>query len=123
MKRILIAEDEAAYSNALTFRLKKEGFEVSIARDGAIALDLMRNREYDLLILDLIMPKMNGFEVLEELRKSGTNVPVMILSNLSQAADIERAKALGVVEFIVKSDISLVALMKRIKQRLGEVAS
>ena len=106
-KRILIAEDERPLAYALAFKLKNAGYEVETVFDGNAALKTLSSSTFDLLILDLIMPKKGGFEVLEGMRLAGIVLPVIVSSNLSQAEEVQRALALGASRVLIKSDTSL----------------
>lgn len=120
-KYILIAEDEEAYSRVLKYKLEEEGFEIVVAINGAEALTAAHAKKPDLLLLDLIMPVMDGFEVLEkwtadpELKK----VPVIVLSNLGQEEDIKKTTALGAKDYFIKSDMNLVDMIEKIKKYLA----
>ncbi len=117
--QILIAEDEKPMAKALQAKLQHEGFEVSLAFDGAEALQKLDEGSFDLLILDLIMPNVDGFAVLEALRKKDQHVQVIVATNLSQQVDIDRVKKLGAVDYFVKSDTPLVEVVDHIKKVLG----
>lgn len=110
--RILVAEDEKAYSRALVFKLQKNGFDAESAGDGEEALSILAQKEFDLLILDLIMPKINGFVVLEELQKNKNTMPVIVLSNLNQQEDIKKVEGLGAKMCIEKSNTSISDIIK-----------
>lgn len=114
--KILVAEDERPIANALNLKLSHEGFETSVVFNGKEALDDLEVNHYDLLILDLMMPEISGFEVLQELKEKNIKIPVFISSNLSQAEDIAKAKALGAVDFIVKSDTPVSEIILKIKK-------
>jgi DNA-binding response OmpR family regulator len=120
-KKLLVADDEQFISTAYSDGLTRAGFTVFVAHNGEEAYDQAAKEKPDLILLDLIMPKMNGFEVLKKLKADPNlkDIPVIILSNLSQEADEEEVKKLGAVAFIVKSDISLAELTNRIKEQLG----
>ncbi|HUX35709.1 MAG TPA: response regulator [Candidatus Paceibacterota bacterium] len=107
--KVLIVEDEHFLSTILANRLKKENFEVSQAFDGQEAIDLLGSQRPDLIILDLILPKKSGFEVLENLSKDPqlNQVPVIILSNLGQQSDIEKARELGAFAYYIKVSTSI----------------
>lgn len=115
-RKILLAEDDRAISHAYVGGLTHSGFEVTVAVNGAEALEKMRTERPDLVLLDLMMPIKNGFEVLEDMRNDSNlkNVPVFILSNLGQETDIERTKALGITEYFVKADLSMKELIERV---------
>ncbi|MFZ2202458.1 MAG: response regulator [Microgenomates group bacterium] len=118
MPRILIAEDEKALARVLELKLTKAGFAVMIAEDGEEASKLLANEHFDLLLLDLVMPKKDGFAVLSELAGKKATLPVVVLSNLGQTEDERKAKVLGAVDYWVKADISLVDVVNRIKKLL-----
>lgn len=117
LKRIMIIEDDKFLSSLMKVRLEKDGFTVIQAFDGEEAIGLLKTERPDLLVLDLIMPKVMGFEVLQtismmpELQK----VPVIILSNLAQDSDIQKAKEFGAKEYFVKVKISIDDIVKKIK--------
>ena len=117
VKHILIAEDEEAYSRVLKYKLEDEGFTVSTAADGAEALKAVQNKKQDLLLLDLIMPVMNGFEVLEKWSKDAVlkKIPVIVLSNLGQEEDIKRTTALGAKDYFIKTDMELVKVVEKVR--------
>lgn len=116
--RILIAEDDKFLANAYRVKLEKEGFESVIAIDGEEALTALNSSDFDLIILDLIMPKKDGFQTLEEIKASDKlkDIPVLIASNLGQKEDIDRGMELGAVDYIVKSDMSMEGLVSKIKE-------
>ena len=120
MSRILVAEDDKFLSNAYRVKLDKSGFEVIMAKDGNEAIDHLENSDPDILLLDLIMPNKDGFEVLEHMNDTGLidEVPVVITSNLGQKEDIDKAKSLGAKDYIIKSDSSINDLVDKIKSYL-----
>ncbi len=117
-KKILIAEDERPMATALQLKLNKSGFETDIAYNGQEALNKIKDGHFDLVLLDLMMPIMDGFEFLEELRKKKISIPVIVSSNLSQAEDKEKVKALGAVDYFVKSNIPINDVVTHIKNAL-----
>ena len=114
-KKILIAEDEVAIASALELKLQHSGFETVIAPDGEVAMTELKAGKFDLVILDLMMPKLDGFGVLEEMKKAGIHTPVIVASNLSQPEDEKKAKDLGAKDFFVKSNVPLSDLVKKIE--------
>lgn len=120
-KKILVAEDDLFLRGLITQKMDKEGCEVSLAYDGEEAIKLTTIIHYDLILLDLVMPKMNGIETLKELKKNPetASIPVIIFSNLSQDADIKAAKEAGAVDFIIKSNFTLTEAIKKIKRVLA----
>jgi DNA-binding response OmpR family regulator len=113
--KILIADDNKAISTALRLKLNSDGIEVKAVFNGKDALNLLEKEKFDLLILDLIMPELDGFEVLKSLRERGLKMPVIVDSDLSQAEDIKKVKELGAVDFLVKSDLSVDQIVEKIK--------
>lgn len=106
-KRILIVEDEEALANALKLKLTSEKFNVGWAPNGAIALEMLDKESFDLILSDLILPVMDGFAMMQKLKEKGNKVPIIVLSNLGQAEDIDHAKSLGAIEFLIKSNVPL----------------
>jgi len=103
-KRILIAEDERNIAESLRFLLTREGHEVSLALDGAEALSMVRRARPDALVLDLMLPKVSGFDILKELRadESTRTLPILMLTAKGQANDRQTAEDLGVDAFVTK---------------------
>lgn len=117
-KKILIAEDEPAIAKALELKLKHIGFEVKVANNGEEALAELKAHKYDLLLLDIMMPKVDGFGVLEGLKELDYKPIVFISSNLSQSSDRDRAVNLGADDFLVKSDVSLKEIVDKVSDAL-----
>lgn len=115
-KKIVLADDEQFIAIAYKDGLERAGYDITVAHDGAEALEAVKNVKPDLVLLDLIMPKLNGFEVLKAIKADDTlkDIPVIILSNLSQPTDETEARQTGALDFIVKADISLKDLTDRI---------
>ncbi len=101
IKKILIIEDERPMARALELKLTHAGFETTSAPNGEKGIELIGEQTFSLILLDLIMPKMDGFKVLETLKEKKIKTPVMVLTNLSQEDDEKRAKALGAKEFFI----------------------
>lgn len=117
-KKILIAEDERAYSRALVLKLQNAGFEAESVLNGEEALEAIKKTNFDLMFCDLVMPKMNGFILLEELKKQEIKLPVIILSNLSQSEDEKKAKELGAIDFLAKSNIPIAEVILKVENFL-----
>jgi DNA-binding response OmpR family regulator len=117
-KKILIIEDEKTLARALELTLKHAGFEVTTVFNGEEGTLLLQEESFDLILLDLIMPKMDGFAVLTRLRERDIKTPVMVLSNLSQESDLTRTKEFGVKEFFIKSNTPIANIVGRVKQIL-----
>ena len=117
-KNILIAEDEKAYCYALVLKLKNAGFNTEGVSNGKEAIESLSKSDKDLVILDLVMPEMSGFEVLEEMKKMNLKVPVLVLSNLAQTEDKKKITDFGVKYFIEKADTSISDIVKIVEKML-----
>lgn len=113
-KKILLVEDDGPIASALKLKLENSSFEVDLVTDGKEALEHITENDYDLVLLDLIMPNMDGFETLEEAKKQKIKVPFIVLSNLGQDEDIKKAKELGAKDYFIKSDIDLSQVIEKI---------
>lgn len=118
-KQILVVEDEKPMARALELKLANSGFLPTVVYSGGDALQAIKRGVFSLILLDLMMPGIDGFEVLESLRKSKTKIPVIVLTNLSQADDETRAKDLGAKDFFVKSDTSIATVVNRVQAIVG----
>jgi len=120
MSKILIIEDESALQKTLGDMLDREGYEVVKALDGEIGLRMAQTEKLDLIILDLILPKVDGFEVLEKLKDSSKTkaIPVLILTNLESMEDIEKALQGGAASYLVKSNYTLDEVLQKVKQTI-----
>ncbi|MFH0830634.1 MAG: response regulator [Parcubacteria group bacterium] len=118
-KKILIVEDEKPIARALELKLGHSGFMAESVFDGEQALAKLQKEQFDLMLLDLMMPKLDGFTVLEELKKRGITVPVIVVSNLNQPEDIRKAMDLGAKDFFIKSDTPLSGVVDHVKRTLG----
>jgi DNA-binding response OmpR family regulator len=117
LKKIMIVEDDRFLSFLMKARLEKDGFTVLQVFDGEEAIQLLKTEKPSLVILDLIMPKVTGFEVLKTISMTPelAKIPVVIVSNLAQDSDIEKARELGAKEYFVKVKVSIDDLVERIK--------
>ena len=106
-RAILIVEDEKPMARALELKLTKEGFDAQSVYDGEAAIEILQKQKFDFILLDLVMPKADGFKVLEAIGKMKIKTPVIVLSNLAQQEDTQKAKELGAQEFFVKSNVPL----------------
>lgn len=122
MKKILFIEDEATLQKTLGDILKKENYEVISALDGEIGLRLAKTKKPDLILLDIILPKIEGFNVLKDLKEDPETkeIPVIILTNLEKMEDVEKALRLGATTYLVKTDYTLGEVIEKIKKSLGE---
>jgi DNA-binding response OmpR family regulator len=121
-KKVLVVEDDVFLAQLLTNRISKAGVNVVRAADGEEGLSMLRSEKPDLMLLDLILPKKSGFELLEEMRADPalSNTPVIIVSNLGQEGDIKKGRELGAVEYFVKAKTSIDGLVERVKAILSE---
>jgi DNA-binding response OmpR family regulator len=119
-RRVLLAEDDRFLRRAAEARLRQHGLEVLTAADGEEALRLARTEPLDLVLLDVVMPKLEGFEVLKLLKEDAATarIPVIVLSNLGQERDVAQAKTLGALAFLVKAHLSLQDLVDRVDEAL-----
>ena len=120
-KKILLVEDDAALANVYKTRLEMEGFDVRHVDNGEDALTNAIEYRPDLIVLDVMMPKINGFDVLDLLRNTPETMSmrVVMLTALSQAKDKERAEQLGADDYLVKSQVVISDVVGRIKHHLG----
>jgi DNA-binding response OmpR family regulator len=116
--KILVAEDEKAISSALELKLAFSGFEPVCAFDGEEALNMVLKNHFDLILLDLMMPKLDGFQVLEEIKKQNIKTQVVVLSNLGQEEDMTKAEALGAKAYFVKSNTPIADIVDYVKKIL-----
>ncbi len=112
--KILIAEDEKILAKVLGMKLKAAGYDIATVADGEAALAIMQKEKFDLALLDLYMPKKNGFEVLTAVKEKNIKVKIIVASNLSRSEDLEKAKSLGALDYIVKSETSLDEIVNRL---------
>ncbi len=118
-KKILIIEDEKPVSKALELKLGNNGFTIHAVYDGAEALKALEKERYDLIVLDLVIPLVDGFSILEWLKSKMIKTPVIITSNLSQDVDKKRTQDLGAVDYFVKSDIPISEVVERVRKALN----
>lgn len=120
-KYILVAEDDSFYQNLYKVKLTNEGFDVNVASNGKEAIDEVKKRKPDLVLLDLIMPDKDGFEVLREIRgdPQTKDLKVIVLSNLGQEEDIKKVKELGVLDYLIKTNVSIQSVVSKIKEHLS----
>ena len=112
-KNILIVDDEAILARALELKLQKVGFGVFVVNNGLQAIKAIKKQSFDLILLDILMPEMDGWEVLSALK--GKGLKIIVTSNLGQLEDISKAKTLGAIDFLVKSNTSLSQIQEKIQ--------
>lgn len=121
MKNILFIEDEAVMQKAVGEFLGVHGYKVIAALDGELGIAAAKNQKPDLILLDIILPKKDGFDVLRELRRDETtkSIPIIILTNLSQMNNVSEMMELGITTYLVKSDQSLQDILAVVEKTLG----
>ncbi len=122
MKKIIIVEDETVLQKAMSIELLSAGYQALTASNGEAGLELIKQEKPDLVLLDLMLPKLNGFEVLAKLKADeGTkNIPVVILSNLGQDEDKKKGLALGAVDYYIKASTDLSEITKKVEALIGK---
>lgn len=120
MNKILIIEDEEVLLNVLKNKLEKEGFDIFIAEDGEEGLKKIESEKPDLVLLDILMPKMNGMKVLRSLKEKGIlpSLPVIIVSNSGQPVEIEKAEEFGIRDYLVKAEFDPQEVVDKIRKYL-----
>ncbi|HLC99963.1 hypothetical protein A2841_00905 [Candidatus Kaiserbacteria bacterium RIFCSPHIGHO2_01_FULL_48_10] len=115
--KILIIEDESALIYALRAKFAASGFDPTITLNGELALELAEKEKFDIILLDLLLPKLNGFEVLSRFRErpKTKSLPIIVFSNLDSEEDRKRAKELGATEYLMKAQTSLDEVIKIVK--------
>ena len=121
-KKILIAEDESALREVLHDRFEKSGYEVEVAKDGAEVMPMVQKIKPDIILLDLVMPKKNGFEVLAELKAHPDYkvIPVIVISNLGGDEDIKKSLTLGAVDYFVKAQHPMKEIVEKVEAILAK---
>lgn len=117
-KTILVVEDDVFLVNAYQIKFQKEGIEVWVASDGKEAMDFLGKEPPRVVLLDLMLPGVNGFEVLAAIRQNERwkKTPVIVLSNLGQSEDVEKARALGIDDYIIKANSKIGEVTEKIKK-------
>lgn len=120
MAKVLVVEDDKFLTSAYRAKLTKSGFEVQVASDGEEALQILLTFEPNIILLDLVMPRKDGFATLPEIRamEKFRTTPVIVTSNLGQKEDVDKAMSLGASDYIIKSDLSMDALVTKINDTL-----
>lgn len=105
-KKIVLIEDEEILSSLLAKKLKEKGYQVELAENGEVGLKKVKRIKPDLILLDIVMPKMGGFEVMEHIIKDEdvSDIPIVIISNSGQPVELDKAKEMGAVDWLVKVD-------------------
>jgi len=115
MKKILIIEDESSMRNSLEEFFSEEGFEVTTAMDGESGYEMIRSKKFDVILLDIILPRMDGFEILNKIKEEEVeHAPIVLLTNLGEAENIQKALDLGATTYLIKSDYQLKEIIDKV---------
>jgi DNA-binding response OmpR family regulator len=117
-KQVLVAEDDKPVAKALMRKLEKAGIKAELVSNGEDALEAISKKSFDLILLDVMMPKKDGFSVLKEAKENGIKTPIVVTSNLGQKEDKEKAISLGAKDYFVKSDTPVSEIVEYIKTSL-----
>lgn len=121
-KKILLIEDEQLMIELLERKLSQEDYKISVARDGVEGLEKMREEKPDLILLDIIMPKMGGFEVMEEINKDVElkKIPIVVISNSGQPVELDRAQRLGARDWLIKTEFDPQEVLDKVIKQIGK---
>jgi DNA-binding response OmpR family regulator len=119
--KILVLEDEKPLARALELKLTHEGFDVKTSPNGEKILDFLKEENFSLIICDMLMPKFDGFLVLKTLNENKIKIPVIVLTNLSQAEDEKKVRELGAVDFFIKSNTPISEVVEHVKQKISKL--
>jgi DNA-binding response OmpR family regulator len=122
MKRVLLIEDEQILLELLDRKLRSQGYETFLANDGEKGLQLARQIVPDIIILDIVMPKMDGFTVMAEIQKDKNlkEIPIIIVSNSGQSVELSKARQLGARDWLIKTEFDPQEVIEKIKKQIGE---
>lgn len=122
MEKILLIEDEELIIRLLSKKLAAIGYDVSLAMNGEEGLEKIKQVVPDLILLDIVMPRMGGFEVMAEMKKDEkiANIPVIIISNSGQPLELEKAKELGAVDWLVKTEFDPKEVAEKIQKYINK---
>ena len=116
MKKILLVEDDPFLVDIYTTKLREEDFEVVVADDGDKALELVEKEKPDLVLLDIVLPNKDGWEILKEVKTKNKKIKVIILSNLGQKEEVEKGMRLGAEKYLIKSNFTPSEVVEEIKK-------
>ena len=121
MKKVLVVEDEQLIADLLQKKLIKEGYYAFAAGDGEMALQQIRKEHPDVVLLDIVLPRLNGFEVLAQMRREEElrKIPVIIISNSGQPAEIEKAREAGVRDWLIKTEFDPQEVVEKVRRQIG----
>ena len=121
-KKILLIEDEQLMIELLEKKLIREGYQVVVAKDGVEGLEKVKKEAPNIILTDVVMPRMGGFEVMEELGKDETlkKIPVIVISNSGQPVELDRAKRLGAKDWLVKTEFDPQEVVDKVIKQIGK---
>lgn len=121
-KKILIVEDEEIMQGLLKRKLAHEGYDIAIASNGLEGLEKIKKDKPDLVLLDIIMPEMGGFEMMEEMSKNKEmkDIPIIVISNSGQPIELDRAKKLGAQDWLVKTEFDPQEVLDKVLKQIGK---
>lgn len=121
-KKILIIEDEELMLNLLEKKLKAVGYDIATAVNGQDGLDLLKSQSFDLVLSDIIMPKLGGLELMEKMSQNPAlkNIPIIVISNSGQPVEIDQAKRFGAKDWLIKTEFDPQEVITKVKNLLGE---
>ena len=122
-KKILLIEDDSMISSMYKTKFEADGFEVFVADNGVIGLELAKKEKPDIIMLDVILPQLDGFSVLDQIKKDETikNVPVIMLTNLGTEEDKKKGETMGALDYLVKASLTPGQVSEKIKQALKKM--
>ena len=120
MKHILLVEDDPFLIDIYTTKLKEEGFKIDVAKNGQVALDFLKKHKPDILLLDIVLPQVDGWEILKRIKKEHKfkNLPIIVLSNLGQKQEVEKSFKLGAAKYLIKAHYTPAEIVGEIKKTL-----
>lgn len=117
--KVLLVDDDPFIADMYTLKLREANFEVALATDGKKGLEMIRHGGYDAILLDIVLPLMDGFAILQELRREKTDhPPIILLTNLGQKEDVDRGLALGAVDYVIKAHFTPTEVVEKLQQAL-----
>ncbi|HQB85318.1 MAG: Alkaline phosphatase synthesis transcriptional regulatory protein PhoP [Parcubacteria group bacterium ADurb.Bin247] len=119
-KKILIIDDDEILVDLLRNKLEESGFAVFIAHNGVEGLKAIKKENPDIILLDIVMPEMGGFEVMEELQKEGIQIPIIIVSNSGQPVEIDLAQKLGAKDWLIKTDFDPKEVLEKVIKQINK---
>ena len=120
VKKILVVEDDLFLTNIYRSKLGEAGFSVEAASDGHAALSKLEEYSPDVILLDIVMPKMNGFELIKRIKADSRwhNVPILVITNLAEQADEQKARELGATDFVIKTGTPIETIVEKVQNFL-----